>query len=202
MDDEIKRDLERLDGELRHLNEAAARRFEWSEKEARYRRKAVSLLQLAIDRAVEVKEKLPYALQHVASGLGILSPSEVWASNTTPVPASDRPNVPTKATSAEYLTSAVPTSGGNNAPMTGPRPAAGNCAPPSAETFGNNKTAYVRDYINWNADNGVSPADIKKAAEKLGKLPNNFPYTILGKLKSADEIEGKKGRYYPKVKRQ
>lgn len=58
------------------------------------------------------------------------------------------------------------------------------------------KSAFVRELLRAKA--GMTPAEIRKAAEGKFDLKKNFPYTILYGWKEAGKAEEKGGKYYLK----
>lgn len=68
-----------------------------------------------------------------------------------------------------------------------------------ADEAGENKTQFVRDQILASGTNGITSADLKMAAKRVGmKHPPSWPYGPLQRLKKTGEIMKRKGRFYPK----
>lgn len=64
---------------------------------------------------------------------------------------------------------------------------------------GENKTQFVRDQVMAHATKGMTPADLKAAANTIGmKYPPSWPYGPIQRLKKKGEIIKRKGRFYPK----
>jgi len=170
MDSEIKSDLARLEIELKAYEKASKERAELSQIESLHKRKVEALLQLIVDRAVQVRERPPESVIKQAVAFSIQVPKTVLDLNIN---------------EGQYERTYTPSAQFTQA------------AAPAAELYATNKTSFVRQYILWSQGTGVSPSELKHAARQLGKLPNNFPYTILGKLKSNGEIKEEGGRYFP-----
>ena len=66
------------------------------------------------------------------------------------------------------------------------------------EEEGENKTQFVRDFIQKNAAFGMTANDLKAAAANAGmKHPPSWPYGPIQRLKKKGEIVKRRGRFYP-----
>jgi hypothetical protein len=65
-----------------------------------------------------------------------------------------------------------------------------------AETEGENRTQFVRDYIRNHP--GATPEDLKRAASAANmRHAPSWPYGPLARLKTKGEIVKRRGRFYP-----
>jgi hypothetical protein len=70
---------------------------------------------------------------------------------------------------------------------------------PLEEEAGENKTQFVRDQIKAHGAKGITPADLKAAADAAGIVrPVGWPYGPIQRLKKKGEIVKRRGRLYPK----
>jgi hypothetical protein len=69
------------------------------------------------------------------------------------------------------------------------------------EEEGENKTQFVRDFMQKNATYGVTANDLKAAAAAAGmQHPPSWPYGPFQRLKKKGEIVKRRGRFYPASK--
>jgi hypothetical protein len=171
MDPDIKIDLGRFERELEALSAASTKREEWAGKESRHQANIRSLIQLLINRAIEVNATLPAKIGEQARRLGMQMPMRTHASH----------NVGKRSETAE------------------PKSESKAEQPRDTELPTNNRTEFVRRVVHMKADSGgVTPSEIKAVAKSLGMtIPANFPHTILFKLKKAKQVREQGGRYYP-----
>jgi hypothetical protein len=169
MDHQIASDLARAQRETESYEAAVEKRQEWSEKEARHRANLHSLIQLLINRAIEINECLPAKAVQQAMRLGIPVPSQVHPIKVTV--GTPEPESASKSKSEEELRDeGLPT---------------------------HNKTEFVRKLVLRRAS-GMTPAEIKKVARLLKMdVAANFPHTILFKLKANGAIREVEGKYFP-----
>jgi hypothetical protein len=170
MNERIKSDIERFRQAAKDNAEAQRCRVEWSDKETRTQKLMIALLQLIADGSAEAEEDLPTDILNMAM---------------TYLPNQGISNAVLRHLQA--LQQRKPEQSGP--PQSAPEP----------ELPSDNKTEFVRQYIKRHSVNGVTPAQIKKAATSLGVpgLNTNFPHTILWKLKDAGTIREESGRYFP-----
>jgi len=70
--------------------------------------------------------------------------------------------------------------------------------PDDLEEEGENKTQFVRDFMQKNIAYGVTANDLKAAAAKAGmKHAPSWPYGPIQRLKKKGEIVKRRGRFYP-----
>ncbi len=79
---------------------------------------------------------------------------------------------------------------GRTAPPLEPSPPDGSKAPELG------KSEFVREQIRSHP--GITAGEIRAAAAGKFELKRTFPYTILFNWKTAEKIEERDGRYYPK----
>ncbi|MGB0063612.1 MAG: hypothetical protein WBP85_04130 [Terracidiphilus sp.] len=76
--------------------------------------------------------------------------------------------------------------------------ASGKSAPQQVK--GKVSRAFVREVLKHNAKSGVTPKQIREAAEQQGlTYPNNFPHTTLHKFRTQarPEVRQEGGKYFP-----
>ena len=79
-------------------------------------------------------------------------------------------------------------------------PGKASAKPASQETRGKVSRAFVREVLKRNAKTGVTPKQIREAAEQQGlTYTENFPHTVLHKFRTQakPEVREEGGRYFP-----
>ncbi len=172
----IESDIERFRHAEKEYAEAQQRRAEWSDKEMRTHRKLMALMQLIADSATESGGDLPEDI------LGM-------ALNQLPGQGISNAVFRHLQTLAQRKAAQAPP----------PAAAPPRTPAPEAELPTDNKTEFVRQYVRRFSVDGVTPAQIKKAAASLGikNLNTNFPHSVLWKLKEAGKLREEGGRYFP-----
>lgn len=174
MDRDLTFDVRRFRSAEREYSEAQKKREEWIDKEMHAQRRLMSLLQLIADRAQETNEDLPadilkMALNHLPNQ-GVSNAVLRHLQGLAQRVAEPPP---------PQLALPVETAAESELPT-------------------NNKTEFVRQFVKRNSVNGVTPAEVKKAATAAGikGLNSNFPHVILWKLKTAGKLKEQGGRYF------
>lgn len=170
MKERIRSDIERFRQAAKDHAEAQRCRVEWSDRETRTHKLMIALLQLIADGSAEANEDLPTDILNMAM--------------------TQLPNQGISNAVLRHLQSLQQRKPEQTEPPQ---------TPAEPELPSDNKTEFVRQYIKRNSVNGVTPAQIKKAASSLGLtgLNTNFPHTILWKLKDAGKVREEGGRYFP-----
>jgi hypothetical protein len=173
MDDEIIFYMGRLRGADAGLAEAQHQRMEWSEKETRCQTTVKSLLQLIVNRAMDIKEPVPEEVVQKALNLGVSIPANLQGTATQSAPP-----VPAQASSEPHRANEEGTSANNS-------------------EEGVNRVEWIASAVAASGKGGITPPEILKLAARTGlSIHKNYPYVVLGKLLERGTVTRSGGRYY------
>ena len=196
MDSDLTFYLERFKMEEDGFAEADRKTNEWVEKRNRHQTKIKALLQLAVDRALEVKQPLSEELINKATNL--LGPqihqmfkdlephseSKQRESGQTRVQSEDRKPVPLFS----------PESFGERPEGDGSDSLA---APPNVNGLGGSRIDWIAEVVAASGNAGITPPQILRKSVRAGiKMHENYPYVALRKLVERKRVEKKGARYY------